>query len=121
MSDLNDEIYENPIPTFRHPNSRIRIQTFVVGESMTHQSHAESCDINNIISRYENTGYLPEATTSAQFADVTGLQVDLTEAINNSRSIVSAANEYLANPPQQAPAVESTSAPESQPPSVENL
>lgn len=113
-----DEIIENPIPVFRHAQSRMRIQTFIVGESMTHQSHADSCDINSILSRYEATGVLPPARHAPQYADVTGLQVDLTDAINRSRDVIRTVEEAQASLAAQPPAT--SPEPLSQPPSVEN-
>lgn len=74
--------------TVRHPFERHRTPTIILGESMTHQSHAEACDINNIIRRFDRTGALPPATRPEQYADVTGLQGDLTERINSSREIL---------------------------------
>lgn len=80
----------------RNPYQRHRVQTPIFGESMTHQSHAESCDINNIIRRYDNTGTLPPAAREAQYGDVTDLQVDLTERINTSRETLDKAGRALA-------------------------
>lgn len=43
----------------------------VCGEkSMTRQSEAESCDINQIMKRFEKTGVLPMDTREAVFTDV---------------------------------------------------
>lgn len=38
--------------------------------SMTRQADAESCDVNNIMKRYEKTGILPPYTNPGFFADV---------------------------------------------------
>lgn len=81
--------------TVRHPFERVRTPTIILGESMTHQSHAESCDINNIIRRFDRTGVLPPGTRPAQYADVTALQGDLTERINTSREILDTAGRAL--------------------------
>lgn len=75
-------------PRVRHPYERVRVTTTFSGKSMTHQSHAESCDINNIIRKFDRTGVLPPSTRPEQYADVTGLQGDLTERINTSREIL---------------------------------
>lgn len=75
-------------PCVRHPFERVRTPTIIHGESMTHQSHADSCDINNIIRKFDRTGVLPPSTRPEQYADVTGLQGDLTERINSSREIL---------------------------------
>lgn len=74
----------------RHPFSRYRFVSECVGESMTHQSHADACDINNILKRYESSGVMPTGRSDGQFADVTGLQGDLTEQINKSREVQAA-------------------------------
>lgn len=79
----------------RNPYERHRHYTHVYGESRTHQSHAESCDINNIIKRFDNTGELPPATREPQYADVTALQGDLTERINQSRETLDTAGRQL--------------------------
>lgn len=57
-------------PYVRHPAERSRVQFTCVGESRTHQSHAEACDINSIIRRFDNTGLLPDGRPGGQFADV---------------------------------------------------
>ncbi|MEM2002562.1 MAG: hypothetical protein QXT77_07965 [Candidatus Methanomethylicaceae archaeon] len=62
---------------------------------MTHQSHADSCDINNIIRRFDRTGVLPPSDRPQQFADVTGLQGDLTDRINSSREILDKAGRVV--------------------------
>lgn len=79
----------------RHPAERQRIQTVIIGESMTHQSHAESCDINSIIRRFDNTGTFPPGRENGQYADVVGLQGDLTERINMSRQTLDEAGRAL--------------------------
>lgn len=86
---------KNPYLHVRHPAERCRTYTPVIGESMTHQSHAESCDVNRIIKRFENTGSLPENTREAQYADCVNLQGDLTERINMSREILDQAGRDL--------------------------
>lgn len=80
----------------RHPFERVRTQYATQGDSKTHQSHADSCDINNIIRRFDNTGTLPPTTREAQYADVTALQEgDLTERINHSRVVLDAAGREM--------------------------
>lgn len=82
-------------PRVRHPYERARVTTIFTGESMTHQSHADSCDINNIIRKFDRTGVLPPSTRPEQYADVTGLQGDLTERINTSREILDKAGRVV--------------------------
>lgn len=69
---------------FRKPWMRERSGFACVGESMTHQSHCETCDINRIVGTYVATGILPEGRDDGQYGDVTELQGDLTENINRS-------------------------------------
>lgn len=76
---LAKSLLEVNTPPFRKPMSRISVSVdFSHEESMTHQAHAESCDVNNVIGRYARTGQLPPSTRQAQFADVTHLNKDLT-------------------------------------------
>jgi len=82
-------------PTVRHPFERKRVAFKSDLPSMTHQSHADSCDINKIIRRFDNTGELPTRPGDPQFADVTHLQGDLTEKINYSRETLDAAGRDL--------------------------
>lgn len=83
--------------TVRHPQEYLRVQTHLYGDSLTHQSHADQCDINAIIRRYDNTGSLPPSyNTEPQYADVTHLQGDLTDRINTSRDTLDTAGRYLA-------------------------
>lgn len=81
--------------TVRHPFERVRTPTIIEGKSMTHQSHAEKCDINHIIRRFDRTGVLPPETRPAQYHDVTALQGDLTERINSSRQVLDTAGRAL--------------------------
>lgn len=83
-------------PFVRHPYSRERLTFDTDGESMTHQSHADSCDVNKIIGRYERTGQLPLATRPPQYADVSGLQGDLTERINFAKDALAKSRAFAA-------------------------
>lgn len=91
-----DENGELRSPYIRKPFERVRTYTIIAGESMTQQSHAETCDINNIIRRFDNTGVLPPAKHEAQYADVTGLQIDLTEAYNRATETIATAESDIA-------------------------
>lgn len=82
-------------PLVRHPFERARVLSSVCGVSMTHQSHKDLCDINKIVKRFERTGELPPPTREAQYADVSGLQGDLTDRINMSREILDVAGQHL--------------------------
>lgn len=79
----------------RHPMERNRYRTPVVGESMTHQSHKDLCDVNAIVKRFDRTGELPPATREAQYADVSSLQGDLTERIAMSREVLDTAGRHV--------------------------
>lgn len=81
---------KNPsLPEVRHPFSRERVFAPLSGESLTHQSHAEACDINRVIKRYDNTGLLPPGSDQGQYLDVTHLQGDPATLINESRQTLS--------------------------------
>lgn len=82
-------------PKIRGPFERLQRQTVCVGESMTHQSHKDTVDVNQIIRRYDNTGKLPPITGEQRFGDVTPFQGDLTERINSSRAILDEAGKAL--------------------------
>lgn len=74
------------------PKSRKRLSIRVAVEftqpSKTVQSAAAATDINNIVERYQRTGSLPPARTAPQWADVTGLQGDLTDRVENARDTI---------------------------------
>lgn len=82
-------------PYIRKPYERHRVQTPIVGESMTHQAHAVTCDINNIIRKFDNTGVLPPAQHQGQYADVTGLQGDLTQAYNDAKETIDTSSKFF--------------------------
>lgn len=83
------------LPIIRNPYTRVRVQYQTLGESKTHQSHREAVDVNNIIARYERTGQLPPARVAPQYADVTGLQGDLTDLHNHSRATLDVADDFF--------------------------
>ncbi|AXH77223.1 MAG: internal scaffolding protein [Microviridae sp.] len=67
---------------------RARVPFYPVGESMTEQSHAGLCDINNIVARFQSTGQLPPPRVEGQYADVTRLQMSLQDRINWSTEVI---------------------------------
>lgn len=71
---------------------RTRLTEVFEGKDMTQQSHAESCDVNSIVTRFQRTGEMPREREGF-YDDVTGLQVELTEAYNRSRETLDAAIE----------------------------
>lgn len=66
------------------PLERRSLAFYTVGESMTRQSEKASADVNAIVERFARTGQLPPNIKQPIYDDVTGLQVDLTEAYNAS-------------------------------------
>lgn len=86
---------KSPERVVRAPYERHAVHPVLEGESMTHQSHASACDINNIIRRFDNTGVLPPSNREPQYGDVTALQGDPTELILKGRETLQAAGEQL--------------------------
>lgn len=74
--------------------ARYRVTFDPSGESMTQQNHCEAADVNKIIQRYERTGILPPAREKPVYADVTGLQGDFAQRIDESRSVIGKAKEF---------------------------
>ena len=76
------------------------VDTTFDGESLTQQHFADECDINNIISNFDRTGYLVDPTLpvgrSPQFGDFTQV-MDYAEA----QQIVIDANNAFANLPSR--------------------
>ena len=72
---------------FRGPFFRERFTFSTVGDSMTRQADADSCDINRIIERYDRSGTLPTGRVQGVYDDVTGLQGDYAERIIESRAV----------------------------------
>lgn len=78
----------------RPPFFRERFPTIIVGESMTHQSHAASVDINAIVARFQRTGQLPPGNGPGVYADVTALQGDLVERAIASQEVIERARSF---------------------------
>lgn len=110
------ECDEQSAPAVRPSWCRVRVQSVPEGESMTQQSHADSVDVNRIIERFDRTGVLPMATREPMYADVTDLQVDLTEAINRSREVLNTADEFASTWQEKAPEPPPVVAPAAPPP-----
>lgn len=79
----------------REQHVRERFRTDVIGESRTHQSHAQSCDVNWIISRYERTGELPRTKHDGVYADVSALGGDLMEQALRARDVIDMSGGFL--------------------------
>ncbi len=72
-------------PKVRHPYFRQRSPTNLEGQSLrTDQSQGNDTDVNNIVARFARTGEIPPGKPG-QYADVTGLQGDLTEMIERGK------------------------------------
>lgn len=72
-----------------------RYITVIEGESATDTSMGNDTDINNIVARFDRTGILPSATTQPIYADVTALQGELTELINEARDVQQRSQEFI--------------------------
>lgn len=63
------------------------VETTITDESMTEQSHIPSCDIHNIMRRYEATGYIDHfSQNKAFYADVSALP-DYKTALDTVKSV----------------------------------
>lgn len=58
--------------------------------------------MNNIIARYERTGQLPPSRQVPQYADVTGLQGDLTDLHNVARETIGTADQFFKDRAKEA-------------------
>lgn len=66
-----------------------------MGDGVTQQSFAESCDVHNILARYETTGMLPPGNGPGQYADVSGFNDTLQNLVGVSRSVVDRARAFV--------------------------
>lgn len=75
------------VKRFKSPYDRVRSVTVIEGESMTDESHRESCDIHTIIRQFDRTGLLPPDPRGRepQYGDVSHLNRDLTSLIQDAR------------------------------------
>lgn len=80
----------NQVHYFRKPMSRTRVPTLNDEESMTHQAHMDSCDINNIIRQFDRTGSLPPSDKIPLYDDVSSLNKPLSELVVQASSTSSA-------------------------------
>lgn len=60
-------------PKLRHAFERRRVTAPEPGESMTHQSHTDACNIHNILARYDNVGVVAPKDPNS-YVDCTALQ-----------------------------------------------
>lgn len=71
--------------TIRKPRSRERLITQTSGDSKVQDGFGNDTDVNRIVERFTRTGIMPTATREGQYADVSGLQEDLTDLIAKQR------------------------------------
>lgn len=81
-------------PNIRKPLSRERLITVITGDSMVNAGFGNETDVNHIVERFTRTGYMPDTSEMAQYADVTELQRDFTDLIEESRAIQDKFNDY---------------------------
>lgn len=60
--------------TTERPNGTRRVQLQPEDPSMTEANHADYCDINEIMRRYRETGYIPQKAGSPLYGDFTNAQ-----------------------------------------------
>lgn len=66
---------------------RARLYTHVEGDSMTDVSQQEQTDINRIFETYRRIGTLPASNKQPYYGDVTAMQGDRMEVINNLNAL----------------------------------
>lgn len=74
---------------------RTRVQTEILGESRTQQSHRDSVDVNQIVAKFDRTGQLPPNTKTAQYGDVSDLNAPYSELIEKSRETLDTAGQFI--------------------------
>lgn len=79
----------------RRQIERDRISIDCSSGGKTQQAHADSCDINKIIARFERDGVMPPGRPGGFYADVTGFNGDLNELLIRSSETFSTAGEFL--------------------------
>lgn len=76
-------------PQIRKPWERVRVPLDLEGQvNKTDTSFGNDTDVNKIVERFKRTGVFPTPPPDQpdpQYADVTGLQTDLTEALEKGR------------------------------------
>lgn len=71
---------------FTENYKRTRLQVDLSGQTKrVDTSHGNDTDVNKIVARFARTGQLPTNPIEPQYADVTGLQGDLTEMIEKGK------------------------------------
>jgi len=98
------------IPYVRKPYERVRSQLsfhievidektgeteIIHDDGRTEQHHAESCDVNGIIERYDRTGILPIPKRQGMYVDVSNLNQYYGDLILESREKIATAEAFL--------------------------
>lgn len=69
--------------TIRKTFDRERVQFATKGESMTHQSHQQECDINHIMAKWQKTGVMEHVNRyQGDYADFTNMPQDYQDSMN---------------------------------------
>ncbi|WNK13883.1 MAG: internal scaffolding protein [Microvirus sp.] len=95
---------ESKRPFIRNPWCRERLQTINDEPSSTHTSHGDSVDVNHIVNRYTRDGYMPAQTRQPMYGDVTGLQGDLTQRLQEAEETIRKTEAFLAGYQPPTPA-----------------
>jgi len=87
-------------------NERLRVQAVPEGETRTVQSHKDLTDINNIVERYQRTGYIPPGRMEPQYGDASALNKPLIELAQDAESVIAQTDEFMSTykPADPAPA-----------------
>ena len=94
------DLPRSPKPCMRMPYDRLRVQSKQGGESTTVQDPQNTTDVNEIVKKYHRTGMMPPGKQGI-YADVTGLQGDLTERLIWAKQVQEDAQREIAEIQQQ--------------------
>lgn len=75
---------------------RERLMMDFGSESSVQQGFGEQTNINEIVKRFQRTGFMPPQRQPV-YADVVDLQGDLTELIERSRQVIATAEEFASS------------------------
>lgn len=97
------------MPVVRMPYDRERLSFQTTGESLTHQSMQDECDINQIMLKWQKTGIIEHTNTyEGRYGDFTETPIDYQEALNQVReaedmfmSLPSSIRRQFENNPQE--------------------
>lgn len=91
---LTGEVYTSK--EVRSPRcARVRVTSDPSGESLAHNSFLEETDINKICERFMRTGQLPPARKVPQFGDVSSMNDNLSNVLNNAADVLDKTKEFL--------------------------